>query len=86
VGVGRSIDGVRGVHRFSAQVGGRVLHQGDVVAELHRKAPCRLDADVGDHADDDHPLNAELLELLVQGLRMRFHSPILVEWRRPILY
>src|SRR5439155_4608901 len=35
VGVGRSIDGVRGVHRFRAEVGGRVLHQGDVVAELH---------------------------------------------------
>jgi hypothetical protein len=66
VGVGRSVDGVRGMHRFSAQVGGRVLHQGDVVAELHRKAPCRLDAGVGDHADDDHALNAELLELLVE--------------------
>ena len=57
---------VGGVHRLGAEVGGGVGHQGDVVAELHRIAARGLDAGVGDHADDDHPLDAELLELLVE--------------------
>ena len=38
VSVGRPVDGVRSVHGLRTEGGGRVLHQGDVVAELRRQS------------------------------------------------
>ena len=66
MGVGRSVDGMGGVHRLMAEGGGGVPDQRDVISELHAEAAGRFDAGVGDHADQDDMTNAVLLELQVE--------------------
>jgi hypothetical protein len=46
--------------------GDRALHQGDVEIQFYRVATRRLDAGIGDQADQDHPGNAMLPELDVE--------------------
>ena len=50
--------------------GGRALYQGGVEIQFHHVATRRLDAGIGDQADQDHPGNAVLPELDVEvGVR-----------------
>jgi len=70
VGVGRPVDGVGGVHRLSAEGGGGILDQGDVIPEFHAEAAGRFDTRVRNHADQDDVANAVLLELKIEiGIR-----------------
>src|SRR3954451_18793423 len=69
-----------GMHRLVAEGGGRILHQGDVIAELGGKSAGRLDARIGDHANNDHVAYAELLQLQVQiGVGEPTGVPVLVD-------
>src|SRR5437764_15431602 len=54
------------VQAFGAEGGGRILDKGDVTAELHAKASGRLDAGVGDQADENELLEPALFELGVE--------------------
>ena len=56
----------RGVHHLVRVVRGRVLHHGDLVAQLGGVANGRFDAGVRDHPDDDELMSAVFLELQVQ--------------------
>src|SRR5689334_908166 len=58
---------------------GRINNQGDLVAEFRGESAGRLDAGVGDHADEDHVAYAELLQLQVEvGVGEPARSPVLV--------
>ena len=57
---------MRDVHLGWAENGGRALHPGDVEIQGHRLGTRRLDAGIGDQADQDHPGNARLSELDVE--------------------
>ena len=58
--------GRRCLHAFGAEGRRRVLHQGDVVAELHAVASGGFDAAIGDQADENDLLDTVLLELGVE--------------------
>ena len=62
----RSTELVRRVHAFRLEGSGRILNQGDVVAELHAKASGALDAGVRYKADEDDFLDLPLFELGVE--------------------
>src|SRR5207302_1021059 len=59
----RSIDLVRRMHAFMAEGSGRILHEGDVVAQLHAKTRGGFDAGVRDHADENDLLDPPLFKL-----------------------
>ena len=66
VSEGRTIQLMRGAHHLALERGRCILHQGDVVAELHREAACRLDTSVCQQTDNNDFLDAVLFELLVE--------------------
>lgn len=63
---GRTIDLMRRMHRLPAEGCRRILHEGDVVAELHPKTAGRYDAGIRQHTDDDDLLDPVLLQLVVE--------------------
>src|SRR6516225_9978930 len=72
------IDFVRGMHLRVPEGGGRVAYQRDVVAELHCVLGGRLNAGVGNQADNDHVRYAVLLKLHVQiGVGKNALTPML---------
>jgi hypothetical protein len=71
---------VRCVHPVPGEGCGCVLHQGYVVAELHRIAAGSFDAGVGQQADHDHPVDSVLLELEVEiGVGKAVLGPVLLD-------
>lgn len=62
----RSVQLVRRVHHLAAERRRCVLHQRDVIAELHSEAGRRLDASVRQQTDHDDVFDAVLFELLVK--------------------
>src|SRR5919198_4536583 len=62
----RSIDLVRRVHAFPLEGSGRILNEGDVVAQFHAKARGGFDAGVRYHANEDDVLDPPLCELGVE--------------------
>jgi hypothetical protein len=62
----------------TAEGSGGVFDQGDVVPQFPAEAAGRLDAGVGDHADQDNAADAVLLELQIEvGVGEAARSPVL---------
>src|SRR5215813_12216994 len=65
------------MHHLVRVVRGRVLHHGDLVAQLGGVANSRFDAGVRDQPDDDELMGAVLLELQVQvGVGEAARTPV----------
>ncbi len=62
----RPVDLMGGMHGLVAEGGGRIPHQGDVIAEFDGKSADRLDGGIGDHADNDHVADAKQKPLFVE--------------------
>src|SRR5712664_2266565 len=84
---GRAVQFMGGVQHLLAEGRGRVLHQRDVIAELHREAAGRFDAGVGEQAK---PLCAQCSLMTMSpacGTKSGCHSPPQVPlakvWRLP---
>ena len=52
---------MRRMHRLSAEGRRRILHKGDVVAEVHAETASRFDAGIRQHANDDNPFDPHVL-------------------------
>jgi hypothetical protein len=66
------------VHAFPIEISGRILNEGNVVAQLRAKASAALDAGVRHQADRDDLLDPTLCELTVaSGLRKATLRPVL---------
>ncbi len=77
VGEGRPVQLVRGVHHLFGKSGGGVLDQRDVIPELRGEPAGAFDTGVGQHADDDHPDDAALLETKVEiGVGESARAPV----------
>ncbi len=62
-----------------AEGSGRILNQGDVIAQLHAEASGGFEAGVGDQADEDDLLDPALFEFGVQvGIGEAALRPVLV--------
>src|SRR5215813_12936883 len=65
-GVVRQVDVERGVHHLVRVIRRRVLHHGDVIAELSGKANGCFDTGVCDQPDDDELMDTVLLKLQIK--------------------
>src|SRR5215469_6641594 len=80
-GVVRQVDVERGVHHLVRVIRRRVLHHGDVIAELSGKANGCFDTGVRDQPDDDELMDAVLLELQIEvGVGEAAGAPVLLSY------
>ena len=76
----RSVQLVRRAHHLAIECRRCILHQRDVIAELHREAGRRLDASVRQQTDHDDVFDAVLFELLIEiGVGKAALGPMLLD-------
>src|SRR5262249_32858092 len=83
----RHVDVERGVHHLVRVIRRRVLHHGDVIAELSGEANGRFNASMRNQPDDDELMNATFLQLQIKvGVGEAAGAPMLLgynfTWRR----
>ncbi|MNP36594.1 hypothetical protein D3C76_1299960 [compost metagenome] len=80
MGIGRAVQFVGGTHGFRRERRRGIGHQGHVVAQFRGEAAGGLDAGIGQHSDQDHPLHPVLLELVVEvGVGEAAGAPVLLD-------